>query len=93
MADLVGKGLSNPEIAAELFVSRKAVEYHLGNVHAKSGLHERQQLRHFVEQWGTRSQAHEAGPPGAPMRLPALVVGEISFLPALVVGRQGDQRT
>ena len=53
VAHLVGKGLSNPEIAAELFVSRKAgSEYHLGNIYAKCGLHGRQQLRHFVEQWG-----------------------------------------
>jgi DNA-binding NarL/FixJ family response regulator len=51
VAHLVGKGLSNPEIAAELFISRKAVEYHLGNIYAKCGLHGRQQLRHFVEQW------------------------------------------
>ena len=51
VAHLVGKGLSNPEIAAELFVSRKAVEYHLGNVYAKCGLQGRQQLRRFVEQW------------------------------------------
>ena len=47
---LVGKGLSNPEIAAELFISRKAVEYHLGNIYAKCGLHGRQELRRFVEQ-------------------------------------------
>ncbi len=51
VAHLVGKGLSNPEIAAELFVSRKAVEYHLGNIYAKCGLQGRQQLRRFVEQW------------------------------------------
>jgi DNA-binding NarL/FixJ family response regulator len=51
VAHLVGKGLSNPEIAAELFISRKAVEYHLGNIYAKCGLHGRQELRHFVEQW------------------------------------------
>jgi DNA-binding CsgD family transcriptional regulator/tetratricopeptide (TPR) repeat protein len=51
VAHLVGKGLSNPEIAAELFISRKAVEYHLSNVYAKCGLHGRQQLRRFVEQW------------------------------------------
>ena len=47
---LVRKGLSNPEIAAELFISRKAVEYHLGNIYAKCGLHGRQELRRFVEQ-------------------------------------------
>jgi DNA-binding CsgD family transcriptional regulator len=51
VAHLVGKGLSNPQIAAELFISRKAVEYHLGNIYAKCGLRGRQQLRRFVEQW------------------------------------------
>jgi len=51
VAYLVGKGLSNPEIAAELFISRKAVEYHLGNIYAKCGLRGRQQLRRYVEQW------------------------------------------
>ena len=51
VAHLVGKGLSNPEIAAELFISRKAVEYHLGNIYAKCGLRGRQELRRFVEQW------------------------------------------
>ena len=45
-------GLSNPEIAAELFISRKAVEYHLGNIYAKCGLQGRQELRRFVAQWG-----------------------------------------
>jgi DNA-binding CsgD family transcriptional regulator len=51
VAHLVGKGLSNPEIATELFISRKAVEYHLGNIYAKSGLTGRQELRRFVAQW------------------------------------------
>ena len=51
VAHLVGKSLSNPEIAAELFISRKAVEYHLGNIYAKCGLQGRQQLRRFVGQW------------------------------------------
>jgi hypothetical protein len=36
VAHLVGKGLSNPEVAAELFISRKAVEYHLGNIYASA---------------------------------------------------------
>jgi DNA-binding CsgD family transcriptional regulator len=51
VAHLVGRGLSNPEVAAELFISRKAVEYHLGNIYAKCGLQGRQQLRRYVEQW------------------------------------------
>ena len=51
MAHLVGKGLSNPQIATELFISRKAVEYHLGNSYTKCGLHGRQQLRRFIGQW------------------------------------------
>jgi DNA-binding NarL/FixJ family response regulator len=51
VAHLVGKGLSNREIAAELFISRKAVEYHLGNIYAKCGLQGRQELRRFVQQW------------------------------------------
>ena len=51
VAHLVGKGLSNPEVAAELFISRKAVEYHLSNIYAKCGLQGRQELRRFVEQW------------------------------------------
>jgi DNA-binding CsgD family transcriptional regulator len=51
VAHLVGKGLSNPEVAAELFISRKAVEFHLGNIYAKCGLQGRQQLRRYVQQW------------------------------------------
>jgi DNA-binding NarL/FixJ family response regulator len=53
VAHLIGKGLSNPEIAAELFISRKAVEFHLSNVYAKCGLRGRQQLRRLVAQWGS----------------------------------------
>ena len=51
VAHLVGKGMSNPEVAAELFISRKAVEYQPGNIYAKCGLQGRQQLRRFVGQW------------------------------------------
>ena len=38
---LLGLGLSNPEIGARLYVSRKTVEYHVSNVLAKLGLRSR----------------------------------------------------
>ncbi len=45
VATLVAKGRTNREAAAELYVSEKAVEYHLGNVFAKLGIRSRRQLR------------------------------------------------
>ena len=48
VAHLIGQGLTNAEIASELFVTPKAVEYHLGNIYAKLGLKGRQQLRRFL---------------------------------------------
>jgi DNA-binding CsgD family transcriptional regulator len=44
VARLVARGLSNREAAAELYVSAKAIEYHLGNIYAKTGLTSRHQL-------------------------------------------------
>jgi DNA-binding CsgD family transcriptional regulator len=48
VAYLVGQRLTNAEIASELFITPKAVEYHLGNIYAKFGLKGRQQLRDFL---------------------------------------------
>jgi len=42
---LVERGLTNKEVAAELFVTAKTVEYHLGNVYAKLGIASRRELR------------------------------------------------
>jgi ATP/maltotriose-dependent transcriptional regulator MalT len=45
VAVLVAKGFTNPEVAEELYVSRKAVEYHLRNIFGKLGITSRRELR------------------------------------------------
>ena len=44
VATLVASGKTNREVAAELYVSTKAVEYHLANIFAKVGVRSRHQL-------------------------------------------------
>jgi DNA-binding CsgD family transcriptional regulator len=50
VAHLVAQGMTNAAVAAELFVTPKAVEFHLSNIFAKLGVNKRQQLlrRAFV---------------------------------------------
>ena len=48
IAHLVAQDMSNAEIGAELFITSKAVEYHLGNLYAKLGLTGRKELRRFL---------------------------------------------
>ena len=45
VAQLAAAGASNPDIAQQLFVTRKTVETHLGHVYQKLGISSRQQLQ------------------------------------------------
>jgi ATP/maltotriose-dependent transcriptional regulator MalT len=49
IAAFVARGMTNKEIAAELFVSSKTVEYHLGGIFRKFNLTNRKQLRDLIQ--------------------------------------------
>jgi DNA-binding CsgD family transcriptional regulator len=44
IAGMAADGLSNPDIAQALFVTRKTIEMHLGNAYRKLDIHSRAQL-------------------------------------------------
>jgi DNA-binding CsgD family transcriptional regulator len=48
VAQLVGRGMTNREVAAMLFVSPKTVEYHLSNVYRKRGVRSRTELARLM---------------------------------------------
>jgi DNA-binding CsgD family transcriptional regulator len=63
VARLVCTGRSNREVAAELYVSVKAVEFHLGHVFDKTGIHSRKDLAARLAAPGPGTTAAASGEP------------------------------
>ena len=64
VARLVARGLSNREAAAELYVSAKTIEYHLGNIYAKTGITSRHQLAAVLSSGPAADSGTTAAPSG-----------------------------
>ena len=59
VVDLVAKGLSNPQIAATLYISRRTVESHVSHVFRKLGVSSRTQIAAaaVLKGYGTQERA------------------------------------
>ena len=78
VAELVTKGLSNKEVASQLFVTEKTVKFHLTNIYKKMSVKSRAQLivwcvPHGVDFINSTNQA--AAAPAPTIGAPAPIIG------------------
>ncbi|MGH3855168.1 MAG: helix-turn-helix transcriptional regulator [Pseudonocardiaceae bacterium] len=55
VAHLIVRGMTNKQAAAQLYVSAKTIEYHLGHIYTKLGITSRSQLHHRLNPAGVRT--------------------------------------
>ena len=65
ISQLARDGLSNPEIGARLFLSKRTIEWHLRHVFAKLGIRSRRQLGSALQRSGAVVEPVSPRPPPA----------------------------
>jgi DNA-binding CsgD family transcriptional regulator/sugar lactone lactonase YvrE len=70
VANLVGQGLTNKEIATRLFVSERTAESHVEQIRSKLGFHSRTQIAVWVLAGSAADAGATSGPPGTSLSPP-----------------------
>jgi len=97
VAELVSKGLSNKEVASQLFVTEKTVKFHLTNIYKKMSVKSRAQLIvwcvphvDFVNSGATAISANQGTTTSAPAANPAPIYVASSINPGNNTGNGGS---